>query len=265
MLTFIRGEKGVGTWTIIVKDTNLNEHNGTFVDWRLNLWGEAIDASIQKLSPMPDEHDDDHETATAIVTTTSVSIDPNLHATPPPGNPDGHIDRPTKPKEGSESASTTVSSTTPTAEPDITTSTAPDATHTYSDLFLPSFFPTFGVSKKTQIWIYGSIGLIIVFCGCLGAYFLVQRRKRMKNSRDGYEFEMVNTDDDNEGRRGLRRPRRGGDLYNAFAADSDDEAFSDDGSEKYEDTPSGSSGGSGGNGGGKRRDKDGYDEKGDAA
>lgn len=62
---------------------------------------------------------------------------------------------------------------------------------------------------------------------------------------------MVNTDDEDEAaRKGLRRPRRGGDLYNAFAADSDEELYSDDESERYEDTPSGSSGGSGGSGGG---------------
>jgi kexin len=253
LLTHCRGENGVGTWTVIVKDTNLNEHNGTFVDWRLNLWGEAIDASIQELHPMPDEHDDDHEVATAIVTTTSISANPGSHSTPPPGNPTGHIDRPTKPRPSDGPSATNDGTPASTSEPDSTTSSAPEATHTYSDSFLPSFFPTFGVSKKTQIWIYGSLGLIVVFCAGLGVYFVVQRRKRLNSTRDGYEFEMVNTDDDDDARRGLKRPRRGGDLYNAFAADSDEELYSDDESERYEDTPSGSSGGSGGSGVGERR------------
>lgn len=141
MLIVFRGEKGVGTWTVIVKDTNLNEHNGTFVDWRLNLWGESIDASVQELHPMPDEHDDDHEVATAIVTTTSISADPGLHSTPPPGNPTGHIDRPTKPRPSDGPSETDDGTPTATAEPETTTSAAPDATHTYSDSFLPSFFP----------------------------------------------------------------------------------------------------------------------------
>lgn len=193
-----------------------------------------------------------------IIATTSISADPASHSTPPPGNPTGHIDRPTKPKPSEGPSPTGDSTPTSTSEADTTTSEAADATHTYSDSFLPSFFPTFGVSKKTQIWIYGSIGLIIVFCGGLGIYFLVQRRKRLESTRDGYEFEMVNTDDDDEARQGLKRPRRGGDLYNAFAADSDEELYSDDESERYEDTPSGSSGGSGsGSGGGER----GVDEK----
>ena len=29
---------------------------------------------------------------------------------------------------------------------------------------MPSIFPTFGVSKRTQIWIYGALTLIILFC-----------------------------------------------------------------------------------------------------
>lgn len=211
---------------------------------------------------MPDEHDDDHETASAIVTTTSISADPASHATPPPGNPTDHIDRPTKPKPDDSPSSTTASPVTATSEPDSTTSSAPDATHTYADSFLPSFFPTFGVSKKTQIWIYGSIAVIIVFCAGLGVYFVVQRRKRLQNARDNYEFEMVNTEDDDDARRGLRRPKRGGDLYNAFAADSDDDLYSEDESERYEDTPSGSSGSGSGRGNGNGKERDASDEKG---
>jgi kexin len=208
---------------------------------------------------LPDQHDDDHETAPALIATTSISADPGVHSTPPPGNPTGHIDRPTKPKPSDGAVPTVEPSPTTPSEAD-STSTSSDATHTTSDSFLPTFFPTFGVSKKTQIWIYGSIGLIIVFCSGLGVYFLIQRRKRLNSSRDGYEFEMVNTDDDDEARRGLKRPRRGGDLYNAFAADSDEELYSEDESERYEDTPSGSSGGSGDRGGGGR-DREVTDEK----
>ncbi|BCS27853.1 S8 family peptidase [Aspergillus puulaauensis] len=51
----IRGESGVGTWRVIVKDTNVNGHTGTFINWRLNLWGEAMDGSNQSLHPFPGE------------------------------------------------------------------------------------------------------------------------------------------------------------------------------------------------------------------
>ncbi|RMZ90665.1 hypothetical protein DV736_g2116, partial [Chaetothyriales sp. CBS 134916] len=84
------GETAVGTWTVIVKDTVDNDHTGRFIDWRLNLWGECIDPSKQELRPLPDEHDDDHDMATASVTTTS--IDSATPPTPLPANPSDHID-----------------------------------------------------------------------------------------------------------------------------------------------------------------------------
>ena len=58
-----RGESGMGNWTVIVKDSKVNEMKGRFLDWRLNLWGECTDASIQDLHALPDAHDDDHEFA----------------------------------------------------------------------------------------------------------------------------------------------------------------------------------------------------------
>ena len=139
-----------------------------------------------------------------------------------------------------------VTATETIAVPGTTVTETGAATHTYSDSFLPSFFPTFGVSKKTQIWIYGAAGLIVAFCVGLGIYSIVQRRKRLRNNpRDKYEFEMVGTEDDDEARRGLNRhkARRGGELYDAFADGSDDDLYSDD--EGYQDTPD-TSGGSNG-------------------
>ncbi|EQL02029.1 Peptidase S8, subtilisin-related protein [Ophiocordyceps sinensis CO18] len=49
------GESGVGTWRLLVKDTNVNGLRGVFVNWRLNLWGEAIDGSHQPRHPLPGE------------------------------------------------------------------------------------------------------------------------------------------------------------------------------------------------------------------
>lgn len=259
VLTIRRGESGIGKWTVIVKDTKENEFNGTFIDWRLNFWGEAINAQVQGLHALPDEHDDDHETAAADVSTTSV--DAGSHPTTIPAQPTDHIDRPTKPKPSDESevisselsssetkavpAATSTGTSIATESATATDSTAA-ATHTYSESFLPGFFPTFGVSKRTQIWIYGSLGLIIVFCAGLGAYFFVQRRKRLRsNPRDAYEFEMVGGEDAEE-QQGLKsrsrggRVRRGGELYDAFAGESDDELYSDD--EGYQDTPSNDTG-----------------------
>lgn len=235
------GETGIGTWTIIVKDTNVNEFNGSFVDWRLNLWGECIDPVAQGLHPLPDEHDDDHETAIPNISTTSIGPAPTK--TDLPATPSDHIDRPTKPKP--EVSGTTTGTTPPSTTLPPTSTPEPDVakpTHTVSDSFLPSFFPTFGVGPKTQIWIYGSIVLIVLFCIGLGAYSIVQRRRQKRNNpRDDYEFEVLDDDDpDNPGMNGnaggKMGKRRAGELYDAFAGESDDELFSDD-EEQYRDAP----------------------------
>jgi kexin len=248
-LTVDRGESGIGNWTVIVKDSHENEFNGTFIDWRLNLWGEAINAETQELHPIPNEHDDDHETASAVVSTTSVEAGAPATATAPPEKPTDHPERPTKPTaSGSTDSTVLVTATKTISVPASTATETLEPTHTYSDSFLPSFFPTFGASKRTQIWIYGSLGLIVVFCAGLGSYFLVQRRRRLRNNpRDAYEFEMVGDVDDDEQQglarkgRGKGRAKRGGELYDAFAGESDDELYSDD--EAYQDTPSNDTGG----------------------
>ncbi|GAE00064.1 pheromone processing endoprotease Kex2 [Paecilomyces variotii No. 5] len=223
------GESGIGSWSVVVKDTKVNEFSGFFVDWRINLWGEARDGSNQPLHPLPDEHDDDHNIEDAVVATTTV--DPFTHPTEPPSVPTDHIDRPVNAKPSSVEAA-------PTSTAAPTTTTAADnaatPTETVSDSFLPSFFPTFGASKRTQVWIYASLALIVIFCAALGAYFYVQRRKRLRNNpQDDYEFEMIEDEDDTQALAGGSGPkrRRGGELYNAFAGESDEELLSDDGDE----------------------------------
>ena len=232
----LRGESGLGIWTVVVKDTLVNENNGTFVDWRLNLWGECIDASIQGLHPIPTEQDDDHDAVTTAVPVATTSIQAGPEETESlPSKPTDHPDRPVNQKP-SEVA----------AQPTSTTIAAPSstATHAISDSFLPSIFPTFWVSKRTQIWIYGAIALIVVFCVGLGGYFIWQRRKRLRREpRDDYEFEMLNDEEEvglNSHANGKKSKRRAGELYDAFAGESDEEVFSDaeEGDKgPYQDTP----------------------------
>lgn len=209
----------------------VNEYNGTFTDWHLKLWGESIDASKAKLLPMPEENDDDNHASEDLATTTIPGT--TQGATPAPiatttkpvmGNPTDHPDRPVNSKPTGtedEMAKPSETSTTPAA-----TSTAPSS-------WLPSFFPTFGVSSKTQIWIYGAAVLILVFCAGLGIYLYLARRKRLRNNpRDEWEFDLIE-DEEAEGLRGQGRvasgarrgsKRRAGELYDAFAAGSEDES-----------------------------------------
>ncbi|PVH69938.1 hypothetical protein DL98DRAFT_505120 [Cadophora sp. DSE1049] len=214
------GESGIGTWTVLVKDTVVNENNGTFVDWHLKLWGESIDPAKAVLLPMPTEHDDDNHTdiistTTIVGTTTSITPVPQP-STALPANPTDHPDRPTKPT-GSSGTSTPTSSSTPS-------STASPSS------WLPSFFPTLGVSPRTQIWIYGAAALIIIFCSGLGIYLFLARRKRLRNNpRDEWEFDLLEEDEaeglNGSGKTGKKgNKRRAGELYDAFAAGSEDES-----------------------------------------
>ncbi|KAF2088169.1 neuroendocrine convertase [Saccharata proteae CBS 121410] len=258
------GETGIGNWTVIVKDTNVNEHIGTFTDWKLRLYGECLDAKSQELMPMPTEHDDDdHDRIEVDPHTTSIEV-PTATGTPE-GNPSDHPERPVKPKPSDANAIVTPSKPgadtppvqtaapgdsgsedevveepkpTSTSSPSTSASASASASATPSatgipDSFLPSPFPTFGVSKRTQVWIYGSVALILAFCSSLAAYFYLARRKRLRNNpRSEYEFELVGDDEDGEagagGRRKGGRGRRAGELYDAFAGESEEELFSDE-------------------------------------
>jgi kexin len=225
------GESGLGNWTIVVKDEVENDKTGTFTDWRLNLFGESKDPKNQKLFPMPEEHEDDNhdvETTTAPVGTISVTAAPTSQVT---HTPSGLPTRQSiaKPSDGAQTSKTAEALSPPTAS----------ATSLPADSFLPSAFPTFGLSKSTQVWVYGALSLILIFCGSLAIYFYLQRRKRLRNNpRDNYEFAMLDDQEDAEGMLsgvagGRKGRRRAGELYDAFAGESDEELFSDD--EGYRD------------------------------
>lgn len=233
MLICYRGEPGIGKWSVVVKDTEVNGNNGTFDDWKLSLWGECIDPSTQELLPMPtDDDNEDDEIISAHVTTTTHS---GPVMTGVSGNPSDHVHRPINAK--------------PTANPtplaDSTNSTTsgtatPSATPSSTDKFL-HYFPTFGVSKRTQIWIYGALTIIVLFCAGLGTYFYLQRRKRQ---HDEYEFDILHDDDDGDNHnvngggaeKGKRVKKRAGELYDAFAGESDEELLADEnGEEGYRD------------------------------
>lgn len=219
---------------MIVKDTVDNEHSGEFVDWRLTLWGDSIDGSKQPLHPLPDTHDDDHPYEDAQVATTTVATAP-LKTSAPTGKPDDHHDRPIneKPTQSAVTETATASEkvATATSKPELSEPSASSTSVAAADNYFSTYLPSFGASKRTQVWIYASLAMIIVFFIGLGIYFQLQRIKRRRTSpEDDYEFEIVEDDDDMHPMPGTtgRTQRRGGELYNAFAGESDEEVFSDD-------------------------------------
>ncbi|KAG9551115.1 hypothetical protein KCU97_g19753, partial [Aureobasidium melanogenum] len=236
------GESGVGKWTVIVKDSTKNGHTGKFVDWHLKLFGESIDGDKQELLPLPDEHDDDnHDIETTSIGGATTSVDHPAVTGEPQGNPTDHIDRPVNSKVSTTTAPAAEATSATSAEPTPEPTSKPDAEAEEDEVsekpesnFLPSPFPTFGASKRTQVWIYGALALIAVFCTSLTVWYILTKRRRQRNARDEYEFEMLNEEDiDDEGTRGVgsangmsakaKGKRRAGELYDAFAEDSDEE------------------------------------------
>ena len=86
-----------------------------------------------------------------------------------------------------------------------------------------SWLPTFGFGPKTTAWTYGALGLIIAFCGGLAIYFWWARKKAKRDSREGYEFEVLMDEEEREGLNSGKGKRRAGELYDAFATGSDDD------------------------------------------
>lgn len=236
MLTLTRGEPGVGDWTIIVKDTVVDDNSGKFVNWRLSLWGEAIDADKQELYPLPtEESEKEGETDEAKVGTTSIVLPSST--TSLAGNPTDHPDRPVNQKPSASTSASTSSPVQATATPadDQTTEAVADADT--EDYHLPSIFPTFGVSPRTQIWIYGAISLMLIFCVALGIYLCINRRRRRRgDSRDNYEFAMLNNKEAGDVAGAGSQRRRGGELYDAFAGESDEERFFSDDDDDDDDS-----------------------------
>ncbi|OBT38640.1 hypothetical protein VE00_11063 [Pseudogymnoascus sp. WSF 3629] len=218
------GESGIGTWKLILRDTTVNDFSGNFTDFHIKLWGEAIDPSKATLLPLPNANDDDdhdfHKPSSTISATVSTtSLNPVPTSTAPPLTTD-QPNRPVPPKP----TSTLSASSTPTAPSDDLAASSTAAPSSW----LPGWLPSFGFGPKTTIWIYAATVLIVGFCIGLAIYFYLARRKRLRNSaRDNYEFDLIRDDEETEGLTGGRPKRRAGELYDAFAAGSDEEGLSD--------------------------------------
>lgn len=241
-LTHSRGESGIGNWKLIIRDNVVNEYSGNFTDFHLKLWGEAIDASKAVLLPMPSEADDSNHGLPEPVPTTSASaattsVSPLPTSTSIATQPTDHPDRPIKPKPSSTSTTGSPADALNTpAKPSVssvstaTSSALPSASAAPSS-WLPGWLPSFGFGPKTTVWMYGAAVLIVSFCVGLGIYFYWARRQRLReNARDNYEFDLIRDDEAAEGltggsgaAAGKMGQRRAGELYDAFAAGSEDD------------------------------------------
>ncbi|KAF8469631.1 peptidase S8/S53 domain-containing protein [Kalaharituber pfeilii] len=243
------GEDGIGDWTIMVMDKVTNGQTGTLVDWKITIWGESLDPEQAVLHPLPGDpmnntHPIPHPfTSTASVHTTSIQHTSTSEA--PLSTPSDHIERPVNSKPKPSESSNSVEPTDAASNTSIDPALANTDLNNDRPQFLPSFLPTFGVSGKTQGWIYGALVIIVLFIAGVAIYLCVQRRKRRATSSN-YEFAVLEDDDyDGEGAMpgGSNRRRaavgtgrrKAKELYDAFGASDDEEEediFSDDDEEK---------------------------------
>ena len=140
---------------------------------------------------MPTEHDNDNYDKD--ISTTTIQGTKSAGNTAPfktfiPVKPTDHPDRPTKPAKP-----------TPTQSKLITSETTAQPSSTSGPSWLPSSFPTLGVSAKTQIWIYGAAALVLVFCSALSTYLYMARRNRLlTNPRNEWELGLLQEDEDSD-------------------------------------------------------------------
>ncbi|KAI5798826.1 peptidase S8/S53 domain-containing protein [Geopyxis carbonaria] len=233
------GEDGVGSWTIVIRDVLKNEFQGSLEDWSITLWGEAKASDKAELYPLPGQTSHhtigNHlmPTSSAVVVTTSKLSTPTSGIVKVTGNPVDHIHRPVNSKISESTESTSNNATGQAAN--STSFTSEETENSSNTGLLPSFLPTFGVSAKTQAWIYGSFVVISAFVALVAIYVVRQRRKeRARKDGRNYDFEALNDEDAEEGLMGGQSQgpsnngrRKARDLYDAFGASDDEEFFSD--------------------------------------
>lgn len=241
------GEPGLGAWKLIVRDTSINSLTGYWSDFHLKLWGESIDASKAYLLPLPSDDqssDEEHDGTGAPLPKPSWGVAAPVHSTKVPpaktgtasagGEVGGETEvpeRPVPPKiqpspaRFSTSLTTMPSSPTDSPQPENAEGDGAGEKSTWL-----SWLPSFGFGSKTVAWVYGSLALIVSFCIGLGVYFYISKRKREREGRDGYEFEVLRDEEEGDGLVGGGKgkgaaagKRRAGELYDAFAEGSDDD------------------------------------------
>lgn len=219
------GESGVGEWKLTVKHVTAGKVSSRLIDWQLLLWGESIDASKAKPFPGVDGANLD------VSTSSSVSEEHTGTKTSQP------VKEETSTKAGEPEAETSSSFV---AQPTTTAveSSTPDENHKGEENngdddekedsgnhgFFGSLIPTFGMSKNTAAWVYGSGLIIILFIGGITGYLLWIRRKR---NGDG-DYKGFNPLLGN----GNRRDEELGDeldYLNEFSISDEEDEYSDDG------------------------------------
>ncbi len=189
--------------------------SGSFLGWTMTLWGSVIDASKAKTfvladpdTPFPPPPQADDIPASTPSNAASKSYPkPTAHLPGDHGTAEGEAD---KPAFGQDDAT----------QPTI--SSTPDE----------GWFPGINKLVTNSKWVFGAVGIVVVFGLSAGAYLLWRRRaaaRRMRGDYTSVAGDEVALSSMRVG--GGRSAARGGgtkELYDAFGEVSDDDEFLDE-------------------------------------
>lgn len=200
------GESGIGQWRLVVGDHDHPESTGTFIDWKMTLWGEAKDESKAIALPIPgDDTFQDPVSSSTVVASIAISTVPPKSLPPLP----------------------TASTNAIPSRPVISTH-APMPTTIIQPLPEEEQIADTGFDWKSRkaIWIYVATGLILVFVSALGIWLYIHKYRGL-TTREDYEFKELRNVDNSE---------PAGELYDAFAVarDSEDDRSSRDSLDELE-------------------------------
>lgn len=239
-------------------DRQNNDKNGTFIDWNIMFWGQAIDASAatpykmagdsQIHLPAPPHHalppnmtlvtttiesggSTWVETQTVPLThaKTKTLVKPTAHLPGDHGEATGESDHPLEPTTLATTLEDLLEHPTPTAAPAESPTPSVEEPTEMQDEDDVTYLGPWGKLAGNSSWLYVAAGSVIIFLGAAGAFLLVRSRRR------GARFHLIaGGDDDGHPMSALERgrlrltgqqpPARTKALYDAFAlSDSEDE------------------------------------------
>ncbi|KAG8725276.1 pheromone processing endoprotease [Ceratobasidium sp. 395] len=205
-------EDPVGKWTIRVSDQHDAAHNGSFLAWRMSMFGSVIDPSKVELWTVPDDPVDPATVPATPITTTSTT----MSATPTKQHPKPTEHLPGDHDTAEGEAHKPSFNTTNPATGNNSTSTAP--VQPAPD---EGYFSHMTDLLKSQTWLFAALGAVVVFVIGAGVWLYRRRRSRMR------DYAALGGDD-------LPMSQVGGaaggtrELYDAFGELSDGESEADE-------------------------------------
>ena len=145
-------------------DRNDNGKSGRFISWSLQLWGEAVDASLAKLwAPAEEGQPDEEEIGSDPTATSTQKTKPTAHLPEDHGAASGEADQPGL---GGQ----------PTGTPDENEDITEPSNDTEGQYWL-------GIVSLSQnkVWLGGSVGILLLAASGIGAFFFFRARSKRRN------------------------------------------------------------------------------------